>query len=64
MPHPHVLAYLPPALHHAGNVYNLKGQQNETFIPSYILKLIHMLSPRPGHGSVHFIGTASAVGHH
>ncbi len=35
MPHPHVLAYLPPALHHAGNVYNLKGQQNENFIPSY-----------------------------
>jgi hypothetical protein len=48
MPHTHVLAYLPPAHHHAGNVYNLKGQQNETFITSFILKLIHVLSPRPG----------------
>jgi hypothetical protein len=25
MLHPHVLAYLPSALYHAGNVYNLKG---------------------------------------
>ncbi len=55
MPYPHVLAYLPPAFHHAGNVYNLKGQQNENFIPSYILKLIQSICYRLGPDMVVYI---------